>query len=198
MQGLSVFQQRYSISEEDLLGFRFSVLHLHINVYQVCMTLDVNMELHSRNRAKIILWIAVVFVLGALITSILESTLSLVQTSRTVTTGGSVKGIGVGVYWDSGCTNSVSSINWGLLDPGSDKTVTVYVRNEGNSVTTLSKATQNWDPSTASSYMTLNWNYAGQTLNVNQVLQTKLTLIVSSAISGITSFSFDITITATG
>ena len=156
------------------------------------------MESYSKNRTKIIRWVALVLIFGALITGVLESTLSLVQTSRTVSNAGSVKGIGVGIYWDSACTNSVSSINWGVLDPGSTKTVTVYVRNEGNSVATLSKATQNWIPSTASSYMTLNWNYSGQTLSVNQVLQTKLSLVVSSTISGITSFSFDITITATG
>jgi hypothetical protein len=46
--------------------------------------------------------------------------------------------------------------------------------------------------------MTLNWNYAGQTLSVNQALQVRLTLVVSPSISGIASFSFDITITATG
>jgi hypothetical protein len=65
-------------------------------------------------------------------------------------------------------------------------------------VTTLSKVAQNWNPSSASSYMTLNWNYAGQTLSVNQALQVRLTLVVSSTVSGITNFSFDIIITATG
>jgi hypothetical protein len=85
-----------------------------------------------------------------------------------------------------------------MLDPGSNKTVTVYIRNEGNAVATLSEATQNWNPSTASSYMTLNWNYASQNLSVNQVLQTKLTLVVSPTVSGIMNFTFDITITATG
>jgi hypothetical protein len=109
-----------------------------------------------------------------------------------------VKGIGVGIYWDSACTNRTSSINWGTLESGSNKTVTLYFRNEGNSAATLSRATQNWNPSTASNYMTLNWNYAGQTLSVNQVLQIRLTLTVSSTVSGITSFSFDIVITAIG
>jgi hypothetical protein len=109
-----------------------------------------------------------------------------------------VKGIGVGIYWNSACTNQTSSINWGLLDPGSNKTVTLYIKNEGNTAATLSKTTQDWNPSTASNYITLNWNYGGQTLNVNQVLQVKLTLVVSATISGITSFSFNITITASG
>jgi hypothetical protein len=158
----------------------------------------VNMESYSKNRTKAILWVSLGLIFGALFVGLLGTTLSLVQTSRTVSSAGSVKGIGVGIYWNYACTDRTSSIDWGLLDPGSNKTVTIYVRNEGNAVTTLSKAAQNWNPSTASSYMTLNWNYAGQTLSVNQVLQIKLTLVVSPTISGITSFSFDITITATG
>ena len=162
------------------------------------MGLYTSMESYSKNRRGIILGVSLAFVFGALFIGLFGTTLSLVQTSRTVSSAGSVKGIGVGIYWDYACTNRTSSINWGLLDPGSNKTATVYVRNEGNVVATLSKATQNWSPSTASSYMTLNWNYAGQTLGVGQVLQIKLTLIVSSTISGITSFSFDITTTATG
>jgi hypothetical protein len=156
------------------------------------------MESYSKNKREIILEISLAFVLGALAVGIFGAVSSLVQTSRTISNVGSVKGIGVGIYWDSTCTNTTSSINWGLLEPGSNKVVTVYVRNEGNTVATLSKATGNWNPSTASSYLTLNWNYADQTLSVNQVLQIKLTLVVSSTISGITNFSFDITITATG
>ena len=149
-------------------------------------------------RGKIILGVSLALVLCALATGIFGTALSLLNNSKTVTNAGSVKGVGVGIYWDLACTNRTSSINWGLLDPGSNKTVTVYVRNEGNAAATLSKVVQNWNPSTASSYMTLNWNYAGQTLSVNQVLQVKLTLVVSSTVSGITNFSFDIIITATG
>ena len=150
------------------------------------------------NRGKIILGVSIALVLCALAIGIFGTATSLLQTNRTIPNAGSVKGVGVGIYWDSACTNRTSSINWGLLDPGSNKTVTVYVRNEGNAAATLSKAAQNWNPSTASSYMTLNWNYAGQTLSVNQVLQVKLTLVVSSTVSGITNFSFHIIITATG
>ena len=156
------------------------------------------MESSLKNRTKIILGVSLALVLCALATGIFGTALSLLQTNRTIPNAGSVKGIGVGIYWDSACTNRTSSINWGLLDPGSNKTVTVYIRNEGNAVATLSKAAQNWNPSTPSSYTTLNWNYAGQTLSVNQVLQLKLTLVVSSTVLGIANFSFDIMITATG
>ncbi len=156
------------------------------------------MESFLKSQRKIVRGVLLVFVFGALAAGIFGTGLTLVQTSITVSSGGSVKGIGVGIYWDSACADKVSSIDWGLLDPDSSKTVTVYIRNEGNSVVTLSKSTQNWNPSAASSYMTLNWNYKGQTLSVNQVLQIALTLVVSPDILEITSFSFDIMIAATG
>jgi len=137
-------------------------------------------------------------VLSVLAIGIYGIALSSVYVVNTIPSAGTVKGIGVGIYWNSECTNRTSSIYWGLLEPGSNKTLTVYIRNEGNSRVTLSKVTQNWSPLTASDYITLDWDYAGQALSVNQVLQTKLTLVVSSSISGITSFSFDTIIAATG
>jgi len=93
-------------------------------------------------------------------------------------------------------TNKVSSIDWGILEPGSNVNKTVYIRNEGNAAATLSLATSNWSPSNASNYLTLTWNYGGQTLKVNEAIQVKLTLSASSSVTGITNFSFDITITA--
>lgn len=155
-------------------------------------------ELSMREKSRVIPRISMVVVLCALAIGLLGNSMSLLQKSTSFSNAGSIRGVGVGIYWDSPCTNRTSSVNWGALDPGASKTVTVYVRNEGTTGVTLSKATQNWNPSTASSYMTLNWNYSGQTLSVNQVLQVKLTLTVSSTVSGITSFSFDITITGTG
>ena len=122
---------------------------------------------------------------------------SAVQTSKKVTNSGTITAVGVGVYSDSGCTKPLSSIDWGMLEPGSTTDKTCYIRNEGNSASTLSMSTSNWNPSTASSYMTLSWNYGGQSINPNAVVQVKFTLSVSASINGITSFSFDITIVGT-
>ena len=151
-----------------------------------------------RDKGRIIRAVSLTLVLGALTIGILSNVFSLIQTNRTINSLGSVKGIGVGIYWDSASTSQVSSINWGLIDPGSNKTVTIYVRNEGNAAVTLSRTAQNWNPTTSSGYMTLNWDYLGQTLSVNQVLLIRLILVVSPAASGITNFTFDIIITATG
>ena len=130
--------------------------------------------------------------------SLVGQVLSAVQTSRKVSNAGAVMTIGVGVYWDNGCTNPLSSIDWGMLEPGSSKNVTCYIRNEGNSPSTLSMYTSNWNPSGASDYITLTWDYGGQSINPDEAIQVTLTLSVSPSIGGITSFSFDITIVGSG
>jgi len=123
---------------------------------------------------------------------------SSAPTSRTVSNTGAVTAIGVGVYWDNECTNPLSSIDWDILEPGSNKNVTCYIRNEGNSASILSMYTSNWNPSNASDYITLSWDYDGQSIDPDEVVQVTFTLSISASIEGITSFSFDITIVGSG
>jgi len=116
--------------------------------------------------------------------------------SKSIVYASSVNGLGVGIYWDQACTNRTRSLDWGAIEAGSNNTLTVYIKNEGNSPASLWLETSNWAPSTALSYMSLNWNYAGQILSVDQVIPLELTLTVAPTISGITNFSFNTTITA--
>lgn len=129
---------------------------------------------------------------------LLEPALSPLQSRNTVSSRGGIKTIGVGVYSDLACTNRLSSIDWGLLEPGTGKNFTCYVRNEGRATVTLTQSTTNWNPSNTSQYITLSWNYAGRSIAVNEVLKVTFTLTVSASISGITDFSFEIVIIGTG
>ena len=115
---------------------------------------------------------------------------------KSVVYASSVNGIGVGIYCDQACTNRTPSLDWGAIEAGSNNTLTVFIKNEGNSPVSLWLETSNWAPSTAFGYMSLDWNYSGQVLRVDQVIPLELTLIVAPTISGITNFSFDTTITA--
>jgi hypothetical protein len=109
----------------------------------------------------------------------------------------SVKGIGVGIYWDQACTNQTDSISWGRMEAGSTNALTVYIRNEANSAASLSLGTSNWTPSASSNYISLDWNYSGQALRVDQVIPLELTLTVSRSIVEITDFRFNTVITTT-
>lgn len=136
-------------------------------------------------------------VIAATAVSSVLLTYGLLSGSKTISSQGTINAIGVGVYSESACINEVSTIDWGALEPGSTKDVTVYIRNEGTVPMTLSITTDEWTPSAASTYITLSWNREGSQVNAQSVLQATLTISVSSSISDISSFSFDITITGT-
>lgn len=133
------------------------------------------------------------------ITIIAVSTVTaLLTTQRTIQGSGSIKGVGLGIYWDPACTNTTSSLDFGQLEPGSSKNFTLFLRNEGNSALTLNMTTENWDPTNAANYMTLTWDREGQQVNPDQVVGFAIILSVSEDITGISTFSFDIIISGTG
>jgi hypothetical protein len=136
--------------------------------------------------------ILAIVVLGTVLTA-----LSVLITTRTTYNTGGVTAIGMGVYWDSGCTSVVTSIDWGIFDPGTSKNVTVYVKDEGTVNIVLNLTTNSWSPVSASSYMTLTWNREGYLLTPSSVVQAVFTLSVSSSVSNITYFSFNSVITGT-
>jgi hypothetical protein len=135
--------------------------------------------------------VVVLVVMGLMV-----SALGALVATRTISNSGTVTAVGVGVYSDNACAAALSTVGWGTLNPGDVKTYTMYVRNEGNVPVTLSMGAGNWNPATASSYITLTWDKENYVLPAGQVVQAVLTLTVSSSVSGVTSFSFDITITA--
>ncbi len=126
--------------------------------------------------------------------------------SRTITNSGTLSyapppppppTVQIGVYSDSGCVNALSNIGWGNLSPGATATQTIYVKNEGSVGVTLSMTTGNWNPPSASGNITLAWNRQSYVLSSGSVISAVLTLSISSGISGITTFSFNTTITGT-
>jgi hypothetical protein len=133
-------------------------------------------------------------VAAAMVVTALGALTASYQFNNTAT----VKAVGVSVYWYSNGTSPVTTIDWGTIAPGESVTKIIYIRNNGTVPVTLSMTTSGWSPSTASSYITLTWNCTNYNLNAGFVVAAALTLNVSSTVSGITSFSFDIVITGTG
>jgi hypothetical protein len=139
----------------------------------------------------------VVLLSGILSGLIIANVRSLYQASSTISSVGTFKAIGIGVYWDDDSTRSVNALDWGFLFPGSQKSFTVYISNEGALPLTLTISTSNWNPSTASNYLTLTWNHNGQKLDADTTIPVTITLTVSPSISEINTFNFDITAVGT-
>ena len=123
---------------------------------------------------------------------------ALLTIQRTLQGTGSVKGLGLGVYWDLQCTNATSSLDFGQLEPGDSKSFALFLRNEGNSALALNMTSENWNPANAADYITLTWNREGQQIDPEEVIDFVITLSVSETIQGVSSFSLDIIISGTG
>ena len=109
-----------------------------------------------------------------------------------------VKSINVGVYWDVNCSSPVEGIDWGIIEPSENKTVLVYLRNEGNSEFAFLIWAANWSSPEAESCINLNSDYPGQLVVVGDIVSVALILSVAPEILDITSFSFDVVIEVSG
>jgi hypothetical protein len=126
------------------------------------------------------------------------SVIASMNSTQSFLGSGTVKAINISVFQDAACTQPLTAINYGTLEPGGSATAIAYLKNSGNSPLALSMSVGNWNPSACSSYMRVNWNLTDTTFQPGQVKATALTLQVASSISGINTFTFDITLTGTG
>lgn len=100
----------------------------------------------------------------------------------------------IGVYWNVACTNQTKTIGWGNVTLGSEKDITVYIKNLGSDALTLSMNMSAWTPSFMYPKIYLCWDYSGKQVGPGSVMKVVLKLFVSPAIAGVRSFSFNINI----
>lgn len=130
--------------------------------------------------------------------SLVSQAFPATQATQTLTSTGSIQiqttTTDIGIYSNAECTTGLTSLEWGTLQPGGSQTRDFYVKNEGDTPLTLALETDNWIPINADDDIHLSWDYDSTPIGPGSSVHVTLTLSVDSGISGITSFSFDITI----
>ena len=121
----------------------------------------------------------------------------LLTASRTLSSSGSIMAINVEIYWDSAGTQNVTSVDWGIPAPGDKVNHTIYVKNTGNGPMNITLTTTGWTPVGAATYLDVLWDQEGASVAAGNTVQAIITLDVSSGITGISDFSFDIVIEGT-
>ena len=144
---------------------------------------------------KISTGVILAFVAVGLILTV--TTAGLLSVTQIVESEGTVTAINLGVYSDSGCTQTLTGIDWGNISPGDSVTKTIYVKNTGNALITLSMATDGWMPYIAAEYISVSWNREGNVLYPEQSVGATLTLSVAPSTEGFSSFYVEIVITGT-
>ena len=130
---------------------------------------------------------------GIIVTLVTAAALS---NSTTVPLSGTANAVNVEVYSDSARTQPVTSINVGNVNPGSTVTQTIYIKNSGTKPVTLSMVADDWNPTAATSYLTLAWNRQDYVLDVGDSVSATLTLSATSDIE-ITAFRCNVTFIGT-
>ena len=131
--------------------------------------------------------------------SLVSQAFPATQTSKKLSSTGSIQiqtTADIGIYSDYGCTTPLTSLSWGTLEPGESQAIVCYIKNEGDTALTLSMYTSGWNPTEATDYLTLSWNY-GSPISPHTSVQVTFTLSVDESIEGITTFSFDVNIVGT-
>jgi hypothetical protein len=106
----------------------------------------------SKHKKTILLIILFVLTIQTFTLSILASNSTNGRGKKGTGQGaGEMNTVDINVYSDEQCTTTpMSSISWGMLDPGARKNTTCYVRNKGNTAFSLGDLkTLNWKPRTA-------------------------------------------------
>lgn len=92
----------------------------------------------------------------------------------------------------------LSSITWPSLGDGESASVTIYVKNIGNRSFRLSFNAKNFNPTSASNYISLIFEYNGTALPPGEVIPLTANLaIYDNPPVEVTDYTFDIVITAT-
>ena len=100
----------------------------------------------------------------------------------------------IDVYEDLACITIQSSIDWGEIEAGDSTSVTIYIKNNGDTDILLGLDSENWTPTNINDYTTLSWDDNGTALTPGEVRVVKLTLKVDPDCPSMNNFGFDVVI----
>ncbi len=119
---------------------------------------------------------------------------ALQQGEVTFNNSGTIRTVGVEVYADEALSQPLTHIDWGEVSPGETKTFPAWASNTGNDAITLQMTTENWNPTEASQWIALTWNYGGDSILGSSAIPVTFSLSIDADVSGVTDFGFDILI----
>jgi hypothetical protein len=139
---------------------------------------------------KTLFLVAIVAIISVASTTLVSILLSESDSEVYLPSLGTIKTIGVEVYWDPNGENRIETLSWDeikieKLEWNEIKTetvnTTVYVKSVSNFIVTLNLNLTDWNPEAISDYITISWDYNGTRLNPSEVIPVTITLSASSS-----------------
>jgi hypothetical protein len=146
---------------------------------------------------KKIVTVTILMLIGVFAFTLIDPVISKKRdgTGKKISSGGLITGASdIEIYWDRRGTKKVTSIDWGSLEPGTNKTVVLFILNKVKNQITLSYYTSNWNPSEIADYMSINWDYDQQPIEFREMERVTFTLVVFENVKTRGIFDFVLTI----
>ena len=136
---------------------------------------------------------------GVLIAAVIATVIIVVFISQPIHTSGVIASAGIEIYQTANLGEKLTQIDWGTFEAGGGAYIDCWIKNTGNVPVTLKTSTNNYLPLESQTWLTLTSNITSTfVLQQNSAVVCRLTLLSSPLITGITNFSFDVIVTATG
>lgn len=137
----------------------------------------------------------VVTVIGVVLSGAVIGVIGVSTFLKVINTSGVTGSIGVQVYSDVGLTTVINSIDWGVILPNDTVWRDTYVKNVGSVPVSLVISVVWLDNASASVFDTFD-SYDASILMPNDVLPVSFGVTAGFDLSGVSSFAYDIHITA--
>ena len=139
---------------------------------------------------KTLVLVAIVAVISVATASLVAMILSHSDDEIYLPSLGTIKTIGVEIYWDLDGENRRENLTWNEIQiqklegdevQMNQVNTTVYVKSVSNFRVTLNMFLTDWNPVEISDYLTISWDYNGTILNPGEIIPVTMTLSASSS-----------------
>jgi hypothetical protein len=105
---------------------------------------------------------------------------------------------GIEVFTNEDFSRANIPIKWRDMSPGEWDTKTIYIKNTSTIQVTVSMTVTDWSPASAVGSINIQWNSEGALIQPGAAIPVVITCTVSPTTTGLTNYSCNINIIATG
>lgn len=141
------------------------------------------MELSNREKALV----------GIALAAAVLAAAAVIYYKVMIPSSGIIASVELKIFKDEALSEELKQIYWGWVYPNSTQYIDMWIKNVGSMNLKLDINAINWNPSEASQ-LAFYHDYRDVTMIPDQMIKVRVALHCPANISGVTSFSFDISI----
>lgn len=139
-----------------------------------------------------------VLIVLLLIAFLIPVTYAAITYRITIISTGNIIINGIEAFTNEDFSRANIPIKWRDMSPGERDAKTIYIKNTSNVPVTVSMTVTDWSPASAVGSINIQWNSEGALIQPGAAIPVVITCTISPTTTGLTNYSCNINIIATG